>query len=300
MNGNCYFSEGINPTLTCNKNEGNRVAIPVEDIETNHLYNQRGTVHDVNGIARTLVGSNQNSGSGNEPKVAIPVLTPDRAEKRQNGRRFKEDGEESFTLTSQDRHGVAIGVDDLYANRNVRMYEQESPTLRSDRQGLKVALGVDGIIDDQGRLTKQCSVKSESPTLRSQSHGNEPKVVLDVKPVQLSGYECSECEDEAHALNCTDQRKVFGAHQTRTMVGYNTTRKSGGSDTNGTLPECEGLQGSIRKQSDDDYGSDVFLIDKGYSSEEREVANCIESREDRGLAKRKQEGTLVCVKVMQS
>src|SRR5699024_5909186 len=37
-----------------------------------------------------------------------PVLTPDRVEKRQNGRRFKEDGEESFTLTSQDRHGIAI------------------------------------------------------------------------------------------------------------------------------------------------------------------------------------------------
>src|SRR5699024_4138810 len=34
--------------------------------------------------------------------------TPDRVEKRQNGRRFKEDGEESFTLTSQDRHGIAI------------------------------------------------------------------------------------------------------------------------------------------------------------------------------------------------
>jgi len=38
--------------------------------------------------------------------LAIPVLTPDRAEKRQNGRRFKEPGEPMFTLTSQDRHGV--------------------------------------------------------------------------------------------------------------------------------------------------------------------------------------------------
>ena len=37
-----------------------------------------------------------------------PVLTPDRAEKRQNGRRFKEDGEDMFTLTSQDQHGVMI------------------------------------------------------------------------------------------------------------------------------------------------------------------------------------------------
>lgn len=42
--------------------------------------------------------------------VAIPILTPDRAEKRQNGRRFKDDGESMFTLTSQDRHGVALGV----------------------------------------------------------------------------------------------------------------------------------------------------------------------------------------------
>lgn len=38
--------------------------------------------------------------------VCIPCITPDRVEKRQNGRRFKEDGDPSFTLTSQDRHGV--------------------------------------------------------------------------------------------------------------------------------------------------------------------------------------------------
>lgn len=42
--------------------------------------------------------------------VATPVLTPDRAEKRQNGRRFKENGDEMFTLTAQDRHGVALKV----------------------------------------------------------------------------------------------------------------------------------------------------------------------------------------------
>src|SRR5690625_3898632 len=46
-----------------------------------------------------------------EPKIAEeqeirPVLTPERIEKRQNGRRFKGDGEEHFKLTSQHRHGV--------------------------------------------------------------------------------------------------------------------------------------------------------------------------------------------------
>ena len=74
MNGNVYDSNGLNPTLTTNKGEGN--------------------------------------------KIAIPVLTPDRVEKRQNGRRFKEDGEPMFTLTGQDRHGVAI--DPLGVLRNVR------------------------------------------------------------------------------------------------------------------------------------------------------------------------------------
>ena len=42
--------------------------------------------------------------------VCIPVLTPEREEKRQNGRRFKNDGEDMFTLTAQDRHGVAIEI----------------------------------------------------------------------------------------------------------------------------------------------------------------------------------------------
>lgn len=43
------------------------------------------------------------------PKIICkPCITPDRVTKRQNGRRFKEDGEESFTLTGQDKHGVLL------------------------------------------------------------------------------------------------------------------------------------------------------------------------------------------------
>lgn len=48
--------------------------------------------------------------SGEASGVVIPVLTPVRAEKRQNGRRFKENGDPMFTLTSQDRHGIAINA----------------------------------------------------------------------------------------------------------------------------------------------------------------------------------------------
>lgn len=67
---------------------------------------QDGQIHSVDGIAKC-----HSSGHNNSPKIAIPVLTPDRAEKRQNGRRFKEDEEPMFTLTGQDRHGVGIAVE---------------------------------------------------------------------------------------------------------------------------------------------------------------------------------------------
>src|SRR5690606_16920695 len=52
----------------------------------------------------TALRSNTCAGYSNW--IIKPVLTPDRLEKRQNGRRFKEDGEPSHTLTGQDRHGV--------------------------------------------------------------------------------------------------------------------------------------------------------------------------------------------------
>lgn len=76
---------------------------------------QDGQIHSIDGIAKC-----HSAGHNNSPKIAIPVLTPDRAEKRQNGRRFKEDGEPMFTLTGQDRHGVAIDVEPLGVLRNVR------------------------------------------------------------------------------------------------------------------------------------------------------------------------------------
>jgi DNA (cytosine-5)-methyltransferase 1 len=53
----------------------------------------------------------QTAGQYKDPiKIVQPVLTPDRENKRQNGRRMKEDGEPMFTLTAQDKHGVYDGM----------------------------------------------------------------------------------------------------------------------------------------------------------------------------------------------
>ncbi|MCT3348910.1 hypothetical protein EFS61_09305 [Lactobacillus hominis] len=67
---------------------------------------QRGRVYDLNGISPTLTTM---QGGDREPKVLVSaVLTPDRINKRQNGRRFKNIDEPEFTLTGQDRHGVLL------------------------------------------------------------------------------------------------------------------------------------------------------------------------------------------------
>lgn len=85
---------------------------------------QDGKVHGIDGIAKC-----HSAGHNNNPKIAIPVLTPERAEKRQNGRRFKEDGEPMFTLTSNDRHGVAVGIEDVPEQNDRGIYVRISEEL---------------------------------------------------------------------------------------------------------------------------------------------------------------------------
>ena len=84
--------------------------------------NKKGNVQTTD-TARALL-ARYNKGQPNRPAECsgvlidnrvkvMPVLTPDRLEKRQNGRRIKNEGEPSFTLTSQDRHGVLIADDHI-------------------------------------------------------------------------------------------------------------------------------------------------------------------------------------------
>lgn len=75
-------------------------------VKLNHFnYDEMDRIYSIEKLSPTL---NIMQGGNKQPKVAVPVLTPDRVNKRQNGRRFKENGEPMFTLTSQDRHGIAI------------------------------------------------------------------------------------------------------------------------------------------------------------------------------------------------
>ena len=107
QDGKARIYENICPTLTSRDYKEPRSIGVVCNVNPSGK-GMNGNVYDSNGVSPSLT---TNKGEGN--KIAIPVLTPDRAEKRQNGRRFKEDGEPMFTLTSQDRHGVATSLNPL-------------------------------------------------------------------------------------------------------------------------------------------------------------------------------------------
>lgn len=102
--GRIYSAEGISPALNCCGGGGLEPKVLLVGKVHPSGKGMNGQVYDSEGLVPTLT---TNKGEGNKILVRA-VLTPDRLEKRQNGRRFKEDGEPMFTLTAQDRHGIAI------------------------------------------------------------------------------------------------------------------------------------------------------------------------------------------------
>lgn len=102
QDGKARIYENICPTLTSRDYKEPRSVGVVCNVNPSGK-GMNGNVYDSTGLSPTLT---TNKGEGN--KIVIPVLTPDRIEKRQNGRKFKENGEPMFTLTRADIHGVAI------------------------------------------------------------------------------------------------------------------------------------------------------------------------------------------------
>ena len=98
-----FSTEGICETLDTGQGGGRGTYVPINILNKDYRHAHEA-IHDTDGICGTLMARDYK-----DPKrICMPVLTPDRVEKRQNGRRFKDDGEPMFTLTGQDRHGVAI------------------------------------------------------------------------------------------------------------------------------------------------------------------------------------------------
>lgn len=115
--------------LTRKQSQGNRI-YSIEGLSTSICSNAGGlgaktglyaisVVRDKKSGQRHIVPTNKFSTltatyskgiqADGRPGVAVPVLTPERVNRRQNGRRFKTDNEPMFTLTAQDKHGIYNG-----------------------------------------------------------------------------------------------------------------------------------------------------------------------------------------------
>ncbi|MEQ6355904.1 DNA (cytosine-5-)-methyltransferase [Lysinibacillus sp. M3] len=156
-----YDSEGAMGSLLASdaKNPKQVVIRTVGKLPGKH--NQSNRVFHVKGLSPTLTTM---QGGGNEPKICLPVLTPDRVEKRQNGRRVKGPEEPMFTITAQDRHGVAIkeattkGYEEAYPGDSVN-YSVPNSTTRRGRVGKGIANTLDtgcqqGVLTDEFRIRR--------------------------------------------------------------------------------------------------------------------------------------------------
>jgi len=95
---------GVCPTLTANMGTGGN-NVPYIYSHHNGTFSNNAYPLGQNPQCMTAKAG-QIVGFKEEVKA---VLTPDRQEKRQNGRRVKEHNEPAFTVTAQDRHGVLVG-----------------------------------------------------------------------------------------------------------------------------------------------------------------------------------------------
>ena len=164
-----------------------------------------GEVYQADGLAPTLT---TNKGEGQ--KIAIPVLTPDRTDKRQNGRRFKSNGEPMFTLTAQDKHGILV-AGKLPGNhdQNSRVYDTNglAPTLSTMQGG-----GQEPKIIQRGHGYNQGGEHDIAPTLTSNSYQENNHLSFGYRIRKLTPRECWRLQgfpdwafDKAQEVNSNSQ-----------------------------------------------------------------------------------------------
>lgn len=100
---------GLAPTIPARAREDGSGQPVILIPSVSHRSGSREVTHSESNTAPTILATQHKSGD-TQAKVVVPVLTPERPEKRQNGRRFKEDGEPAFTVNTQDRHGIYDGA----------------------------------------------------------------------------------------------------------------------------------------------------------------------------------------------
>lgn len=110
-----------------------------DEVDEKYYISEEKTQQLIKNCKGVIDFNKQVVGACHKRKVIIPCMSPDRVNKKQNGRRFKENDDSMFTITSQDRHGILqIGKLDIKGNDQMkRVYDAEgiSPCLSTMQGG---------------------------------------------------------------------------------------------------------------------------------------------------------------------
>ncbi|ELX6564445.1 DNA (cytosine-5-)-methyltransferase [Listeria monocytogenes] len=132
-----------------------RKVFPLERCNEQVNLERINKINRINNHSQVLFPESEEAFSFVQKTTCIPVLSPEREEKRQNGRRFKTQGEPAFTLTAQDRHGIILSSEPKSKvllegninpsskgmNGNVFSDEGLSPTITTNKgEGLKIRI----------------------------------------------------------------------------------------------------------------------------------------------------------------
>ncbi|WP_420861813.1 DNA cytosine methyltransferase [Tissierella carlieri] len=160
-----YDPKGISCTLTgCGGGGGGKSGLYFIDQSTTKT---KITDNSRCITSRYTAGIVNRTASNSAVLEAKAVLTPERLNKRQNGRRIKDKDEPMFTLTSQDRHGVAVreatkkGYAEAEIGDSINIAFPNSKTRRG-RVGKEIAQTLDTSCM-QGTLTENLRIRRLTP-----------------------------------------------------------------------------------------------------------------------------------------
>ncbi|HAO6110271.1 TPA: DNA (cytosine-5-)-methyltransferase [Listeria monocytogenes] len=116
-----------------------RKVFPIERCNEQANLERIKKINRINNHSQVLFSKSEEAFSFVQKTTCIPILSPEREEKRQNGRRFKAQGEPAFTITAQDGHGIIVSgeLEGTGREQSNRVYSEKglAPTLTTMQGG---------------------------------------------------------------------------------------------------------------------------------------------------------------------
>lgn len=172
-----------------------RKVFPIERCNEQANLERINKINRIYNHSQVLFPNSEEAFSFAQKMTCIPVLSPEREEKRQNGRRFKTQGEPAFTLTAQDRHGIILSgeLEGTGREQSNRVYSEKglAPTLTTMQGGgQEPKVMIEGNINPS-RIGMNGNVFSDeglSPTITTNKGEGREGLKIRIREATKKGY----------------------------------------------------------------------------------------------------------------